>query len=448
MQTEPVCTFFGSAKGCRNKCNLSHDRPNDIPECRDYKRGSCKYDKSCKYRHEVFKIVENNWVPSCSIASFPHDGGNKQRKQASSKSVRQSRRNNKKKAAAKQTILLQSVPIIKSNINNHSDSKPLSYAERARLSSQKNNPVLAPQPPPQQKPPPAPVIQEEPEVEQVVENSPNEEPVEPEVTSESENNYSLVEEEVMMAGEIDIGLPPIEATEDITEMISSIEIPCEPPLIMEKTIEQKEPTPNKKHPPGIPLDRPHPSETQQLEQNNNKFHQQAQQQTIPQGRVQHFENHNMYTQRLPNMHQRQVQNQPIPPPQQRRQMAVHHQRPPIQRFQQPPPQHPHHPPIQNQPPHHMPTYYHPIQYNPQYSHHPQYQPVQLVVNTQTGQFMPVPLVHNTHGQLVQNTHAPYILQQYPTPNNFHAPEQHQQQHLVFSQINHQQYPPSYENGQN
>lgn len=467
MQNGSGCPFFGSAKGCRNKCNLSHDRPNDTPECRDYKRGSCKYDKSCKYRHEIFKLVEKKWVSVGSIASFPLEGGNKQRKQTHNSKMRQSRRNhNKKKAAAKQTILLQSVPI-KSKIKNHSNSKPLSYAERARLSSVKKIiPTSTPQQPPQQEP--IPILEEEPDVEQPVENSPREEPIlEPETIPETEKKFIALEERGR--GEDD-NLPTEIAAEEVTEMISSIELPSELPSITENKIEQKKPT--SQPPPGLPhpLDRnpappvAEPVTVQHFEQNNFKFQQQAQPHTISQGRVQHFESH-MHIQPPPPQQQQQQQlhhahiHPPPPshfhpnhqpnhqPPQQQRRPRP----PPVQRFQQQP--HPNQV-QQNQPPNvyhnQFPTqhtYYHPIQYapNPQFHspHHHQFQHVPVMMNTH---FVPaLPVVHNpAHGQIIQNPTS-YMLPQYP--NNFqHPPPEHS---VVYPLHAPQQFPPhGYENANN
>jgi len=403
-----------------------------------------------------------------SIASFPLEGGNKQRKQTHNSKMRQSRRNhNKKKAAAKQTILLQSVPI-KSKIKNHSNSKPLSYAERARLSSVKKIiPTSTPQQPPQQEP--IPILEEEPDVEQPVENSPREEPIlEPETIPETEKKIIALEERGR--GEDD-NLPTEIAAEEVTEMISSIELPSELPSITENKIEQKKTT--SQPPPGLPhpLDRnpappvAEPVTVQHFEQNNFKFQQQAQPHTISQGRVQHFESH-MHIQPPPPQQQQQQQlhhahiHPPPPshfhpnhqpnhqPPQQQRRPRP----PPVQRFQQQP--HPNQV-QQNQPPNvyhnQFPTqhtYYHPIQYapNPQFHsphHHHQFQHVPVMMNTH---FVPaLPVVHNpAHGQIIQNPTS-YMLPQYP--NNFqHPPPEHS---VVYPLHAPQQFPPhGYENANN
>jgi len=65
-----ICPFFGSEKGCSGqKCNMIHDNPNSVSECRDHKRRACTY-RPCKYRHEYFEKRDGKWIAVGDIPAY------------------------------------------------------------------------------------------------------------------------------------------------------------------------------------------------------------------------------------------------------------------------------------------------------------------------------------------------------------------------------------------
>ena len=51
FQSQPLCRYYGSARGCRNPdCNFSHENPSSIPVCK-YGR-MCMYGNQCRFRHK------------------------------------------------------------------------------------------------------------------------------------------------------------------------------------------------------------------------------------------------------------------------------------------------------------------------------------------------------------------------------------------------------------
>jgi len=70
------CPFFGSEQGCLGKCCFSHDNPNTVEECRDYKRGGCLKRDMCKFRHRIWAWNDKRrkWESKCMISlSLPEE---------------------------------------------------------------------------------------------------------------------------------------------------------------------------------------------------------------------------------------------------------------------------------------------------------------------------------------------------------------------------------------